>query len=60
MISLARILGGQCPPISESGGASAPPAPLFRRLCVVRIDCRALKDGGDYHAAVDVQAYTAL
>ena len=27
---------------------------------VVRIDCRALKDGGDYHAAVDVQAYTAL
>ena len=27
MISLARILGGQCPPISESGGASAPPAP---------------------------------
>ena len=27
MISLAWILGGQCPPISESGGASAPPAP---------------------------------
>ena len=27
---------------------------------VVRIDCQALKDGGDYHVAVDLQAYTAL
>ena len=24
---MAGILGGQCPPTSESGGASAPPAP---------------------------------